>query len=69
MLGKPINGGTGDINYPYKRVLTTQNKTIYQGVHTTYFNRLQGQDSPSSTIIVFSTSRAFHWKVTNRKLR
>ena len=29
----------------------------------------QGWDSPSSIITVFSSSRVFHWKVTNRKLR
>ena len=33
-----------------------------------YFNDM-GRNSPSSTIIVFSTSRAFHKKVTNIKLR
>ena len=29
----------------------------------------QGQDSPSSTITVFSTSRVFHWKSNSQRLR
>ena len=29
----------------------------------------QGQDSPSSTITVFSTSRVFHWKSSSQRLR
>ena len=31
--------------------------------------RTQGQDSPSSTITVFSTSRFFHWKSDRQRLR
>ena len=30
---------------------------------------VQGQDSPSSIIIVFSTSRVFHWKTASQRLR
>ena len=33
------------------------------------YNQLMGQDSPSSTITVFSTSRVFHWKNDSQRLR
>ena len=44
-----------------------RSKSIRQEVHNT--KKYQGRDSPSSNITVFSTSRAFHGKVTNIKLR
>ena len=31
--------------------------------------RVQGQDSPSPTITVFSTRRFFHWKSDSQRLR